>query len=146
MSDVIDIQVTVVPTEHALFIWPKVKDYIAAATVYTRGRYEADDVLDLILDGSHLLWIAFEDAQHVKGAVVTNIAEYPRSRWLACPFVTGEIGTFSNWGIPMLRVLQRFARDNGCEGLESTARLGWERIFKNEGYEAMWQTFQLPAE
>ena len=136
------VQVAAVPQDHILRVWPKVSHYIAAACKYTRGRFEAEDVLDQILDGDHILWIAFED-QNIKGAVVTNIMYYPRSKWVGCPFVTGD--DFASWKYPMLRTLQRWARDNGCEGLESTARLGWARVFKEDGYEPLWQTFQLPA-
>ena len=136
------VQVSLVPTEHVSDVWPAVVDYVAAALAYTYGRYEPEDILKDLLAGTHQLWIAFE-GNDVRGAVVSHILQYPRKRFLGCPVVTGD--EFSTWKAPMVAILQRFATDNDCEGLEATARLGWARVFKDDGYEALWQTFQLPA-
>ena len=137
-----EVHVSLVPTEHVLNVWPAVGGYVADALAYTYGRYEPEDTLDELLAGTHQLWIAFEDGD-INGAVISHILQYPRKRFLGCPIVTGD--EFSTWKAPMLDILQRFAADNDCEGLEATARLGWARVFKDDGYEALWQTFQLPA-
>ena len=134
--------ISLVPSEHVLDVWPAVTDYVQNALEYTDGRYELEDVLEMIKDGGFLLWIAF-DGEHIKGCVITHMMQYPRKKFLGCPFVTGD--EFASWKQPMFEMLQKFARDNDCEGLEATARLGWSRVFKDDGYEAMWQTFQLPA-
>lgn len=131
-----------VPPEYVKDVWPQVRGFIAAATKYTYGRYEPDDVLDLITDYDHVLWIAAK-GDVIIGTVVTNFIDYPRKRFLSCPFVTGD--DFPSWKDPMLELLQKWAYDNNCDGLEATARLGFSRVFKDDGYEAMWQTFQLPA-
>lgn len=137
-----DIIISAIPRPYVLDVWPQVEGFIDAALQYTHGRYEVDDILTQLLDDTHLLWVAFEEGK-AKGAVVTHFAMYPRKKFLGCPFVTGD--EFSTWKKPMLETLQKFAAENGCEGLEATARLGWSRVFKDDGYEALWQTFQLPA-
>ena len=134
--------ISLVPSEHVLDVWPAVADYVQNAMEYTCGRYELEDVLEGVKNGEFLLWIAF-DGERIKGCVITDMMQYPRKKFLGCPFVTGD--EFASWKQPMFETLQRFARDNNCEGLEATARLGWSRVFKDDGYEAMWQTFQLPA-
>ena len=45
----------------------------------------------------------------------------------------------------MLELLGKWATDNKCEVLESSARLGWERVFKDDGYTFMCQSFELPV-
>jgi hypothetical protein len=139
MSDDI---VSMVPMEHVHAVWPRVRTYIENVTKYTYGRYEPDDILTLITDYDHTMWIAFREDQII-GTVVTHFLEYPRKRFLSCPFVTGD--DFASWKGPMLELLQKWAYDNHCDGLEATARLGFARVFKDDSYEAMWQTFQLPA-
>ena len=134
--------ISLVPSEHVLNVWPAVADYVQNALEYTDGRYELEDVLEMVEGGGFLLWIAF-DGENIKGCVITQMMQYPRKKFLGCPFVTGD--EFASWKQPMFETLQRFARDNDCKGLEATARLGWSRVFKDDGYEAMWQTFQLPA-
>ena len=51
-----------------------------------------------------------------------------------------------SWKDPMLALLRRFAKDVGCDGIESTARPGWAKIFQNDGFAAHWITFELPLE
>ena len=137
-----EVQVSLVPTDHVDTVWPAVVGYVANALEYTYGRYEPEDFYKHLTDGTHFLWIAFEE-EHIKGCVITHILQYPRKRFLGCPIVAGD--EFPTWKAPMLAILQRFATDNQCEGLEATARLGWSRVFKDDGYKALWQTFQLPA-
>lgn len=131
-----------VPVEYIHEVWPKIRGYIANATKYTFGRYEPEDVLDLLFFQDHQLWVAL-DGEDVIGCIITNVIQYPRKRVLSCPFVTGE--DFKRWKYPMLRLLGKWATDNGCEALESSARIGWERVFKDDGYTAMWQSFELPV-
>ncbi len=135
-------QCTMVPREHVDACWKDVKDYLAEAAAYTHGRYEVDDVYDSVMQYDHTLWIAF-DKEGVKGAVVTNFAFYPKKKYLVMSFCGGV--QLDLWKAPMLKLLQHFAHDTECDGVEATARLGWTKIFKDDGHKPLWQTFQLPA-
>ena len=134
-------QVSAVPAEYVKEVWPDVKGYLQGAGDYTHGRYEAEDILDSITDYDHTLWIAFTE-EGIKGAVVTNFIDYPRKRMLCMNFCGGV--QLENWKDPMLQLLQRWAKDNECDGIEATARLGWSKIFKSDGHKPLWQTFELP--
>ena len=136
-------QVSVIPPEYVDNVWPQVEEYLRGAAKYTYGRYEVEDIRDYLHHYDWLLWVAFKDDGEVVGTVVTHFIEYPRCRYLACPFVAGK--DLDSWKAPMLNQLKRWARDNGCTGLESSARIGWERALKDHDYKAIWQTFQMPA-
>lgn len=140
MSEVI---ASYVPPEHVTDVWPRIRQYVANATHYTYGRYEPEDVLDLLFFHNHQLWIAIR-GDDIIGCIITTVMDYPRKRVLSCPFVTGE--DFKLWKNPMLELLGKWATDNKCEVLESTARLGWSRVFKDDGYTALWQAFELPVD
>ena len=58
-------------------------------------------------------------------------------------FCGGE--KLSEWKDPMLNLLQHWAFDSHCDGIEATARIGWAKVFKQDGHKALWQTFELPA-
>jgi len=135
-------QVTMVPKEFVGHCWDDVEGYLADAAEYTHGRYEVDDILDSITDYDHTLWIAF-DEERIKGAVVTNFMHYPKKKYLCMTFCGGV--ELDKWKDPMLKLLQHFAHDTHCDGIEATARLGWTKIFKDDGHKPLWQTFQLPA-
>ena len=137
------IEVSLVPTEYVDTCWGKVEGFIEKAAKYTYGRYTTGNIYDLVKEGDYQLWVAF-DGETFKGAVVTNIITYPQRKLLGMQFCGGE--ELSTWKDPMLNLLKRFARDLGCEGIESTARPGWAKIFQNDGFAAHWVTFELPLD
>jgi hypothetical protein len=58
-------------------------------------------------------------------------------------FCAGDEGM--EWKAPMLKELQHWAHDNDCDRIESSGRVGWSKIFKNDGYKALWQVYELPV-
>lgn len=135
-------QCTLIPRDYVWQMWAQVKDYLAGAAEYTHGRYEVEDIYDAIMDYDHMLWVAF-DGNEIKGAVVTNFANYPKKKYLVMSFCGGV--ELEKWKPAMLKLLQHFAFDTGCDGVEATARPGWTKIFRDDGHKALWQTFELPA-
>ena len=137
------IEVSMVPAQYIDQCWPKIEGYIQKAAEYTYGRFTAGNIYDLVAEGDYQLWVAFED-DSIKGAVVTNVVTYPQRKLLCMQFCGGE--GLVDWKDPMLALLRRFAKDVGCDGIESTARPGWAKIFKNDGFAAHWITFELPLD
>lgn len=135
-------KVIAVLQEDIVKVWPEVEGYMRDAVSYTNGRYEAEDVLGLLYKG-RVLWIASDDSG-IKGAVVTCLNQYPRKRYLFLEFCGGEDGY--TWKSDMLRTLQSWAKDTQCDGIEGGGRLGWERIFKLDGYVSGLRHFELPME
>jgi len=139
------VNVTLVPQDQVLDVWPRIAEYMRESAEYTNGRYDAEDILSLILDYSYPLWIAFE-GHDIKGAVVTRFVQYPKKKYLSLDFVGGARGEGMGWKDPMLAVMRRWAKDNHCQGIESTGRLGWERIFRDDGYVPGLRNYELPLE
>jgi hypothetical protein len=137
------IEVSLVPAQYIDTCWEKIEAFIAKAAEYTYGRYTVGNIYDLVMEGDYQLWIAY-DGKDFKGAVVTNIINYPQRKLLGMQFCGGE--ELSTWKDLMLDLLKRFARDSGCEGIESTGRPGWAKVFQNDGYKATWVTYELPLE
>lgn len=137
------IEVSLVPAQYVDTCWDKIEGFIAKAAKYTYGRYTVSNIYDIVKEGEYQLWVAF-DKETFKGAVVTNIMNYPQKKVLCMQFCGGE--ELKLWKQPMLDLLKRFARDLGCEGIESTGRPGWAKIFENDGYKATWVTYELPID
>lgn len=136
-------QVSLVPTEYANEVWPAIYGYMEQAAKYTHGRYTASDILDTVLLYDHQLWIAFNEDRAIKGAVITEIVQYPRVKNLAMHFCAGVEGL--TWKEPMLKTLQKWAFDNGCDNIEASGRAGWMKIFNGDGYKPLWYTYQMPV-
>jgi hypothetical protein len=137
------IEVSLVPVEYIDTCWDKVEKFVDKAAKYTYGRYTTNNIYDMVKEGDYQLWVAY-DGKDFKGVVVTNILTYPQRKLLGMQFCGGE--ELSTWKTQMLDLLKRFARDSGCEGIESTGRPGWAKVFQNDGYKATWVTYELPLE
>lgn len=135
-------QISMVPLEYIEGLWPRVEPYMAQAAEHSGGRYTTEDILEALLNSVYMLWVAF-DGEDVKGAVATSFVVYPQKRMLHLTFCGGDEGM--TWKDPMLEMLQHWAYDNQCDGIEANGRLGWSGIFKNDGYKPLWQVFELPA-
>lgn len=134
-------KISLVPDDKVLEAWPLAEAFLARAVPFTNGRYELEDIFDALLHNYHNLWLVFND-EGVHGALITAIKLYPRKRYLDLAFIGGDNG--HAWKDQMLDILQRWAYDNSCDGIEASARLGWQKIFKGDGYRPLWQTFELP--
>jgi hypothetical protein len=135
------IEVSMVPPQYIDTCWSKVEPFAKAAADYTYGRYTADDIYDSVTEHGYQMWVAMEDSEF-KGLVITNVITYPKRKLLAMQFCGGV--DLKLWKKPMLELLQKFGSEMGCDGIESTGRPGWAKVFKNDGYEARWVIYELP--
>ena len=114
-----------------------------AELYYFLSRYELKKKDLLEKPDSQQLWIAF-DSDGFYGAVVTELWQYPQIKTLIMHFTGGR--KLLKWKQPMLEILQKFARDNDCEIIESYGRPGWEKVFKQDGYKKQFVFYELPVE
>jgi len=136
-------QVSVVLPEHIELVWPNIEQYMSGAAQYTYNRFSTDDIKKDLITKPQQLWIAYDEGE-VYGAVVTEIIVYPRMTTLMMHFTGGK--KLPRWKQPMLTLLQRFAKDQGCNVIESYGRPGWEKVFKNDGYKEVFKFYELPVE
>jgi hypothetical protein len=134
------IEVSMVPAEYVDTCWTKIELFVEKAAEYTYGRYSASNLYDMVKDGDHQLWVAY-DGGDFKGIVLTNVMNYPQRRVLCMGFCGGI--ELKDWKTPMLDLLKRYAKDMGCDSIEAFGRPGWANVFKNDGYQTKWITFEL---
>jgi hypothetical protein len=137
------IHVSLVPKEHIADIWGDINEYMQGAADYTYGRFSVEDIREGAETQDQQLWIAFEGVD-VYGAVITEVVTYPRKKALLMHFTGGK--QLSKWKPQMLAVLQRFARDNDCSIIESYGRIGWAKVFENDGFKSKFMFYELPVE
>jgi hypothetical protein len=137
------IEVSAVPTEYINTCWSQVEEFLEGAADYTHGRFTLGNIYDRIVEDGYQLWVAI-DEEKIIGAVVTNVTTDPQKKVLAMPYCGGV--ELHKWKDPMLALLRRFAADVGCEAIEATARKGWAKVFKDDGYQERWVTFELPLQ
>jgi hypothetical protein len=137
-------QVSLVPLEYIETVWPQIEEYMDGAARYTYGRFNVEDIKVGLFTKPQQLWIAFDEDNFIKGAVVTQVLTYPRMNALVMHF-TGGID-LKEWKPMMLEIIQRFAKENGCDVIESYGREGWGKVFQNDGFKSRFMFYELPVE
>jgi hypothetical protein len=123
--------ITMVPSGHIVNVLDSVIPHLHRLAPRTNGRSTVDDILQGILSGANVLWLAFEETEdnHIYGVVITNLMNYPRIRSLNIFYCAGH--KLRLWQDMMMDVLKRYAKDNNCTKIELTGRRGWLRALKS---------------
>jgi hypothetical protein len=136
-------QVSLVPVEYIETVWPQIEGYMEGAARYTYGRFNVEDIKEGLYTKPQQLWIAFDEDNSIKGAVVTQVLTYPRMNSLVMHFTGGV--DLKEWKPSMLEIIQRFAKENGCDVIESYGREGWGKVFQNDGFKSRFMFYELPT-
>jgi hypothetical protein len=120
-----------IPPEQVEEVWPLVEQWIIDSADRTRGKYSADDIKSGLLSGHAQLWLWHSPT--AIGVIVTTISVYPQNR---CCIVSTGCGTNADeWWEASLERLEEFARFAGCTDMLIQCRPGWERRFRQAGYD-----------
>jgi len=108
-------------------VWPHARSLVKTAIERT-GLSNFASIEAEVLNGSQLLWLGWNGSTieaagttqlvkiegHKICVIVSFAANSPRSRWL-----------------PLLAVIENFAKAEGCKSVRLVGRKGWERILEN---------------
>lgn len=100
--------------------------WVVKACQSSNGRYKSDDIKKFLLGRDCQLWIAVRRSQ-VLAACVTEVINYPRKRALSVLMLTGK--ERESWQHLYKENIEKWAKEIGCDLIESQARVGWERVF-----------------
>ena len=91
------------------------------------------------------LWVVFSpEEQRAYGHVITEIKQYPQCKMLVIQYCAGEHNHMQFVEDKMYDVLDDFAKNTQCAGIELIGRPGWGKHVKKRGYEiqsVMYQKF-----
>lgn len=118
-----------IPCESIADVWPHVEAMLRLA-VHRTGLNTEADVRRSILDGSALLWVAW-DGKVIKGVAVTEINETASGRVCLIGYVSGK--NLPEW-FHLKDAIFEYARSEKCAKMRIIGRKGWLRRLKNEGF------------
>ena len=122
---------------------PALLPYLAESEKWSKGRASVDDILRFVLNQQMQLWVVHEE-NTIYGHVVTEIKEYPRCKMLVVQYCAGEPNHMQYVDDEIFDLLDRFAKDAGCAGIEFVGRPGWRKQAEKYGFEVrsvMYQKF-----
>ena len=133
-----DISFTLVHPRYLDLVWPRVGPCLERATDTSGGRFSLDSVRMDILNFQQLLWVLFRGDDDLLVSATTQFVFYPLRKNLCVMFM----GTSDHGERLWLRhrdlvvgALEDFAREHGCDGIELTGRVGWDRVLSKFGFE-----------
>lgn len=112
---------------------PDLHRYLRKSEAWTRGRASVDDIVRFLYIGQMSLWIAVDNL-HVYGYVITEIKQYPKAKFLVLQYAAGQPNHMKLFDTQMHEVLEKFAKDAGCSGIEYFGRAGWRKDARKHGY------------
>jgi len=134
---------SLVPPGMVSSVIPALLPYLAESEKWSKGRASVDDILRFVLNQQMQLWVVHEE-NTIYGHVITEIKEYPRCKMLVVQYCAGESDHMQYVDDEIFDLLDRFAKDAGCTGIEFVGRPGWRKQAEKYGFEVrsvMYQKF-----
>lgn len=129
------LHVTLVPVGRLGFLIPELLQYLQKSEHWTMGRANIDDILRFLLTGQMHLWAVYDpETKQIYGYNITEVKEYPQCKMLVVQYSAGEPNHMQYVENEMHHVLESFAKDAGCVGIEAFGRPGWEPHLKKHGF------------
>lgn len=122
--------------EYLGLILPNLED----ACKHSLGRYEANDILRCIADGTMQIWLGF-DKEVLEGFILTQVIDYPKVkavRFLCLRGVSVEgwhefMSKIGDW-LPFVKQVEDWALSLGCSLSQIECPATWELYLRDFGY------------
>jgi len=143
MEEETNIVKTLVKPDDIPHIWVFAEKLLKKSAKRSEGRTNTNDLFEECMAGTSSLWIVYEEEKfpELLGCGITQINHYPTGlKMLNIDHVAGVHQ--EKWTKGALSVLERFAKDVNCDGIESLARPGFWNWIKNDNWSRMAVAYQ----
>jgi hypothetical protein len=123
------------------YVLPALLPYLQKSEAWTGGKAKVDDILRFILNGQMYLFVAHEN-NTIYGHVIVEVKQYPQCNMLVVQHCAGEDNHMVHVEDKMFEILDKFAKDAKCSGIEFVGRPGWRKTANKYGYELRSVTYQ----
>jgi len=135
--------VTYIPYGQLSYVLPKVIHNLKKSELWTRGRASMDDIVRYLYTMHMQLWAVHDpDTEDVWGYVITEIKQYPLCKMLVFQYSAGDEGVLNLSGDVVFEELEKFAKEQGCQGIEFFGRPGWRNHARKHGCTAQTVVYE----
>ena len=132
--------VSLVPPMHIESAWPSLEPHLFPAVERSHGRWTMPALKEMALLNEKQVWIVFDDNKDIHCVAVTQNVTYPARKMLSIEFLGGA--GLEKWAFKLLDVLNSWAKDSGCDGVEATARIGFWKWLEKDGFDKAYTVFE----
>jgi hypothetical protein len=129
-----------VSPENVGAVWPMFKEYAERVLPLTRKRRCATKFLLDLIKNFEILWVVAGDDGKIIGFCSSAIVDYDDVKLLQVRMLAGDF--FSEWIDELHELLEKFAKENNCDGLELIGRRGWVRKLERFGWREAFVTVE----
>ena len=129
-----NLNVILVPPGQVTFWITRLTKYLRESAQWSHGRCGVDDIVRFVINGQMQCWVVVDNDFEPYGYAVTEIKSYPQNKMLVVQYLAGEANHMQYVEDKMFGLLDKFARDGGCAGIEFFGRPGWIPHAKKYGY------------
>jgi hypothetical protein len=120
-----------VPAEVVANLWHYAEPYIKRALDHANGEFTLEDFRQMCINRVVQLWLISKE-NRVVGAITTEIVVYPQCKH--CRVITLAGSNFVEWVELADATLSEWAKEQGCNALESYVRKGLVPKMEPFGY------------
>lgn len=128
-----------IPSDDIDKLWEAVAPMLAEALKYDNSGMRLKDLKEELDADQMQLWIVADDV--IRCAAVTKIANSLYGTHFArILFLAGD--HIDEWLGELLTIIEKWAKEHGCDVIEAVGRKGWERVGKKFNYRHSYTVIQ----
>ena len=108
------------------------KKWIEDALEYSGGTHDFKDIVDGVISGNMHLWSGDNSC------TVTLFTVYPKKTLLHVFLAGGDLDEI----LEIEKSMVDFAKQNGCDGLTLSGRVGWKKVLRDIGWNEQFLTLK----
>lgn len=136
------LEVQLVPRGRILEALGCLRNHLQESVAWTEGRMDVDDLASLALAPQAQLWVVINEFGVLDGYLLTEIKKYPKKPMFVVHHCAMTPHVKEQVEEQMHKVMEQFARDAGCFGVEFFGRPGWRKHAKKFGYETQTVVYE----
>ena len=126
---------SLIPSEQISLVWSQVEEYLIKSAKRSDGRTRVEDIFYDLINNQTQLWIIFDTGNlKINGVQITLFNIYPTGKkMLNLEHTSGK--NMQDWVDNGIDIMTKFAKANGCEGIEGMGRHGqWNWVKNKKGW------------
>lgn len=128
-------EISLVPIEQIPVIWHKVESFLKKSANRSGNRTNIENIYYELVNNQTQLWIIFDTGSlNIIGVQITLFNTYPTGKkMLNLEHTSGK--QMQDWVEQGIDIMVKFAKSNGCEGIEGMGRHGqWNWVKNKKGW------------